>query len=60
MVSKEEYKKAKEIVKKYEQEQLNIPDVIKGEAEQVCETCNTKQKETIILCKECYLERAIP
>jgi hypothetical protein len=39
---------------------LTIPDVIKGEAEQVCETCNTKQKETIILCKECYLERAIP
>jgi len=27
MVGKEEYKKAKEIVKKYEQEQLNIPVV---------------------------------
>jgi len=27
MISKEEYKKAKEIVKKYEQEQLNIPVV---------------------------------
>jgi hypothetical protein len=27
MIGKEEYKKAKEIVKKYEQEQLNIPVV---------------------------------
>ena len=29
MISKEEYKKAQETVKKYEQEQLDIPVVVK-------------------------------